>query len=158
DPGQANYVRAEVAVELTAGVDRLPNDNRRFLTVPVVASLPVVFVDQYGADENLAANRIGETYPLRRLLAPRGSAEERNRQLIQVRHTSIDQLDESLLHDARLVVVAGVADPGGAVPLLRQYVQQGGQLILAAGGEFDPVAWNDRAWLDGAGILPAPLK
>lgn len=158
DPGQTNYVRAEIAVEMTSGVDRLRNDNRRFLTVPVVAGLPVVFIDQYGAEENLATNRIGETYALRRLLAPRSSAEERHRQLIQIRHTTIDELDQSLLHDARLVVIAGVADPGPAVPLLRQYVQQGGQLIIAAGGQFDPAAWNDRAWLDGAGVLPTPLK
>jgi hypothetical protein len=36
-------------------------------------------------------------------------------------------------------------------------VVQGGQLVLAAGGNFDPVAWNDAAWQDGAGILPLPL-
>src|SRR5262249_39395288 len=51
----------------------------------------------------------------------------------------------------------GVADPGAAVPLLREFVQQGGQFLIAAGGDFDAVAWTRRAWLDGAGILPAPL-
>src|SRR6185369_6577640 len=58
---------------------------------------------------------------------------------------------------ARLVVIAGVADPGPAVPLLRDFVRQGGQLFIAAGGDFDPAAWTRSAWLDGAGILPAPL-
>mgnify|MGYP002064374497 CR=1 FL=1 len=37
----------------------------------------------------------------------------------------------SALEDARLVVMAGVADPAGAVSLLREYVEQGGQLVDA---------------------------
>jgi hypothetical protein len=41
--------------------------------------------------------------------------------------------------------------------LLREYVQQGGNLIIAAGADFDPSAWNDAAWLRGLGILPLPL-
>jgi len=36
-------------------------------------------------------------------------------------------------------------------------VAQGGRLLLAAGADFDPAAWTAAAWLDGAGILPAPL-
>jgi hypothetical protein len=158
EPGRPSYVHAEVVIDTAAATDRLPSDNRRYLAVPVVAGLPVVFVDQHGADEDLSKNRVGETYPLRRLLAPRGGEDALRRQLIDVRHTSVERLDREMLRDARLVVVAGVADPGSAVPLLRQYVQQGGPLVIAAGGRFDPVAWNETAWLDGAGILPAPLK
>jgi len=41
---------------------------------------------------------------------------------------------------------------------LRQYVEQGGSLVLGAGGGFDPAAWTAGAWNDGMGILPAPLK
>ena len=44
------------------------------------------------------------------------------------------------------------------VPLLREYVEQGGQLVIAAGGEFDPVAWQKRGLARGRGILPAPLE
>jgi hypothetical protein len=70
-----------------------------------------------------------------------------------------------MLEDARLVVIAGVADPGTCVPLLREYVQQGGQLLIAAGGRFDrransgfvPSLWTSNAWLEGAGVLPLPL-
>ena len=43
------------------------------------------------------------------------------------------------------------------VSLLREYVQQGGQLVVAAGAEFDPAYWNSAAWLEGQGILPLPL-
>jgi hypothetical protein len=30
--------------------------------------------------------------------------------------------------------------------------------MVAAGGNFDPAAWTNSAWRDGAGILPLPLK
>jgi hypothetical protein len=154
EPGRPTYVTAEVSMTH----DRLPADDQRFLVVPVVAALPVVFVDQYGPSEDPRHGRYGETYALRRLLAPITSRDEQSRQLIQVRHTTIDRVDRALLEDARLVVIAGVANPGPAVVPLRQYVLQGGQLVIAAGGDFDPSAWNDTAWLDGQGILPAPLR
>ena len=54
--------------------------------------------------------------------------------------------------------MAGVASPQGAATLLKEYVEQGGNLIVAAGGQFDPAAWNEAAWCDGLGILPAPLR
>jgi len=139
--------------------DRLKEDDTRWLAVPVVSSLPVVFVDQFGSqDENPRKNRYGETRLLRRLLAPMGSRVEAARQLVQVRHVRIEQLDRRLLEDVRLVVIAGVAQPGAAVPLLREFVEQGGQLVIAAGAQFDAAAWTRQAWLEGAGVLPAPLE
>jgi hypothetical protein len=63
-----------------------------------------------------------------------------------------------LLADARLVVIAGVPSPESAVPLLRDFVKQGGQLLICAGADFDPAAWSQSGWLDGRGILPAPLR
>lgn len=154
EPGKSLAV--PVSVSLTP--DALPADDQRHLVVHVVAALPVVFVDQYGADgEDPMRNRLGETRLLRRLLAPVTSAAESGRQLIRVRHVRLEQLTQELLEDARLVVVAGVTDPGGQTALLRDYVEQGGQLFLAAGGTFDPARWSEAAWQDGAGILPAPL-
>jgi hypothetical protein len=154
EPGRAAFVRA--AVGLTP--DRLPADDRRFRVVPVVAGLPVVFVDQYGASEDPRRNRYGETYYLRRLLAPHTAVDEAVGQWIRVRHVTAEAVDCALLADARLVVVAGVANPRPLVDPLRQYVEQGGPVLLAAGGQFDPIAWNELAWLEGQGILPAPLK
>jgi len=154
EPGRPAFVTAEVSIPH----DRLPADDQRFLIVPVVASLPVVFVDALGSDEDPRNNRYGETFYLRRLLAPITSRVAlRDRQLIEVRHVKPEGLTQEVLADARLVVVAGLPNPGGAVELLREYVEQGGNLILAAGGDFDPAAWNEAAWADGRGILPAPL-
>jgi len=157
-----------VAVPVRASItpDRLPADDERHLIVHVVAALPVVFMDQYGADEeDPIENRLGETRHLRNLLAPVTSRTESPRQLVKIRHIKLAQLDQEIVEDARLVVIAGIADPGPKVPLLREYLEQGGQLMIAAGGDHDPATgagfdtnrWTDAAWLDGAGILPAPL-
>jgi len=153
EPGKPTFVAAEVSLS----PDRLPTDDRRFLVVPVLAALPVVFVDQWGRDEVPRLNRYGETFYLRRLLAPVTSRVQRERRLIEVRHVKIDELKRELLEDARLVVIAGISGPGSSVPLLREYVEQGGNLVIAAGGEFDPRLWTEAAWQEGGGILPAPL-
>jgi hypothetical protein len=154
EPGRAVLVKAAVAI----APDRLPTDDHRYRIVPVVAGLPVVFVDQYGQGEDPRRNRYGETYHLRRLLAPHTGGDDAAGQLIRVRHVTADAVDRALLADARLVVVAGLSNPRPLVEPLRQYVLQGGPLLLVAGGQFDPVTWNELAWLEGLGILPAPLK
>lgn len=145
------------ALKATITSDNLPYDDSRYLIVPIVAALPVVFVDQYGDQEDAARNRLGETRHLRKLLAPKTARADAPKQLVQVRHLRPEQLSRELLADARVVVVAGLNSPGDNVDLLREYVQQGGQLLLAAGANFDPAAWTEEAWLEGAGILPLPL-
>jgi len=148
-------------VEVQISSDHLAADDRRCLAVPVAAGLPVVFVDSLGPAENPRLGRYGETYRLRRLLAPGSVGRTAPSELVEVRHVNLAQLESEgrrLLQDARAVVMAGLPSPGTAVPLLREYVQQGGTLLIAAGGQFDPQAWNQSAWLGGLGILPAPLK
>ena len=157
EPGKPVFVTLKATIDQ----DELPSDDQRFLAVPVVAALPVVFVDQFGAeDEDPARNRLGETVRLRKLLAPKAAREEAPRQVVKIKHVRADELTQDVLSDARLVVVAGLAniDDVNTVPLLRDYVKQGGQLLIAAGAEFNPDSWNAAAWKDGEGILPAPLK
>lgn len=153
EPGRPAFVPCEV----TLSADRLPLDDKRELVVPVVAALPVVFIDQLGSEEDVQKNRFGETYYLRRWLAPITSHSEKARQLIQVRQTTAEELRPEMLEDARLVVMAGVSNPAPVVEILNEYVRQGGQLFIAAGAEFDPATWDRVAWLDGQGILPTPL-
>lgn len=149
-----------VFAPLSASVDadRLPADDRRFLAAPIVANLPVVFIDQYGAEqESVVQGRLGETRHLRKLLAPKASRADASRTLLSVRHVTASEVTQDLLADARLVVVAGLTGPAELVGLLRDFVRQGGQLFIAAGADFDPAAWNSAAWLEGDGILPLPL-
>jgi hypothetical protein len=157
EPGQVVFAPVEVQIS----ADRLPMDDRRALAVPVAAGLPVVFVDSLGKAEEPRLGRYGETYRLRRLLAPGAMGRSTQPELVEVRHVNLSQLESEgrrLLQDARVVVMAGLPSPGATTPLLREYVQQGGTLLIAAGGQFDPQAWNQSAWQDGLGILPAPLK
>ncbi len=155
EPGQPKFV----PVKATITEDYLPADDARNLVAHVVASLPVVFVDQYGEEgESVDENKVGETMTLRKWLAPTTVRGDQSRQLVQIRHRRIQQLDRDLLADARLVVIAGVNDPGTSLPLLREYVEQGGQLVIAAGADFNPDFWNRADELDGARVLPAPLE
>ncbi|HMC11319.1 MAG TPA: hypothetical protein VKH44_08510, partial [Pirellulaceae bacterium] len=157
EPGKPVFVTLKATIDQ----DELPSDDQRFLAVPVVAALPVVFVDQFGAeDEDPARNRLGETVRLRKLLAPKAAREEAPRQVVKIKHVRADELTQDVLADARLVVVGGLPtiDDVNTVPLLRDYVKQGAQLLIAAGAEFNPDSWNAAAWKDGEGILPAPLK
>lgn len=152
EPGDVAFMPLEVSLT----PDRLEQDDQRAVMVPVVASLPVVFVDRYASgDEDPALGRLGETRPLRHLLAPSGG--DRQRPLVDVRHATISQVDRTLLATARLVVVAGIEDPGPAAGILRQYVEQGGPLVIAAGGDFDPMAWNLSAGPQAAGLIPGRL-
>jgi hypothetical protein len=155
EPGRPAFVAATVSLP----PDTLPEDDVRAVVVPVVAALPIVFADQFGAAaEDPRRGRYGETRHLRRLLAPVVSRGDGGRQLVQVRHVRIDAIDEELLDGVRMVVVAGVRAPGETVPVLREFVRRGGQLVIAAGAEFDADEWNRAAWLDGRGILPVPLE
>ena len=160
DPSKPGSIVATLVVQSELqSTDQLPADNRQQIVIPIVASLPVVFVDQFGDQENLEKNKIGETYALRHLMAPRSSSDKSQRRLIHIEHIRPEQLTQELLETARLVVVAGIERPDESmIPLLREYVQQGGPLVILAGGLFDPVSWQERAWLDGKGILPAPLN
>ncbi|GAA4437080.1 BatA domain-containing protein [Bremerella cremea] len=164
DPMEVDPTRASsipLSVHLTG--DALPADDSRWLVVPLVASTPVVFIDQWSdAEESPALGRIGETWILRQLLCPQTDSQRNEPHLIQPIHLSQrEATGEALraaLRDARLTVVAGVEAPSvELVTMLRSYVDQGGQLAIAAGGNFDPQAWNDVAWLQGEGILPKPL-
>ena len=151
---QMFYASAEVSIS----PDALPGDDRRALVFPVLARLPVLFVDQYGStNEDRRSSIYGETYFLRRLLA---IATNQTLRMARFDHRRIDDLDVPTLQDARLVVIAGATTPGSeaTVRRLRQYVEQGGNLIIAAGAEFNPDTWNRLGYADGKGILPARLS
>jgi len=140
-----------IPAKLALTPDDLKMDDSRVLIAPVVAQVPVIFVDQYGPGEQPAENMYGETARVRKLLSARAYGKP---VLL-----TIDKLGRDDLKEARLVVIGGVVAPSPeAVSMLREYVEQGGNVFIGAGETFDPVQWTDRAWLDGAGILPAPLK
>ncbi len=62
--------------------------------------VPVVFIDQYGARGETPDKR-GETWPLRKLLAPRTSRSDDAPQLIKVKHVTLTRSTKSCcaMHD-----------------------------------------------------------
>ncbi len=160
DPTRTSSI--PLTVSLTG--DALPADDARSLVVPLVASTPVVFIDQWSdTEESPALGRLGDSWILRQLLCPQTNSDREEQHLIRPIHLSQREAEgETLriaLREARLAIVAGVESPSPEmVSILRSYVEQGGQLAIAAGGNFDPQAWNDVAWQNGKGILPKPLQ
>ncbi len=147
-------------VEASITDDRLPDDNVRQTVVPLMAGLSILYVSEHGptgSDGNRAESAAGRGLWIQRLLAPIVERGDVRPKLVKITHIPVVALSAEQLQDARMVVMAGVRAPGDRVPLLREYVEQGGRLLITAGEEFDPSAWHDAAWLDGAGILPAPL-
>jgi hypothetical protein len=146
-----------VPIKAVITPDRLKIDDTRHALVPVLPRLPIVYVDQFGAiEEDIRRGRLGETRALRRLL--QSDREDDLREVARgQQHLKFDDLNAEVIEDARLVVVAGVQSPGDRVSVLRRFVEDGGQLLIAAGGDFSPQKWQELAWVDGNGILPAPL-
>ncbi|MDA1056144.1 MAG: BatA domain-containing protein, partial [Planctomycetota bacterium] len=140
-----------VPIKAAITPDRLTIDDVRHAVIAVLPRLPIVFVDQFGAsEEDVRRGRLGETRALRRLL--QSDREDDLREVTQgQRHLKFDDLDADAIVDARLVVVAGVESPEGKVSTLRKFVENGGQLLLAAGGDFSARKWQAGAWLDGNG-------
>ncbi|WP_010587769.1 BatA domain-containing protein [Schlesneria paludicola] len=159
DPLQPRWAIASLIIHADRqSVDQLPTDNRQQIAVPVTTSIPVIFIDQYGDREQVEQNQIGETHALRHLMSPRLRNSNSERPLIRISHLRADQVSQETLRTARLVVIGGIERPDEAfVSLLHEFVQQGGPLVILAGGQFNPAAWTDQAWRNGNGILPAPL-
>jgi hypothetical protein len=95
---------------------------------------------------------------LRHLLAPEIEDDLDHQALIDIVHRTIDTLTQEDLQDARLVVISGsIAPHHVTVEMLREYAEQGGQLLITAGGLFDTTSWTDAAWIQGDGILPLAI-
>ena len=145
--------------ELTLDTDRLPMDDRRVCVVPVIARVPVVFIDQYGRDEDLDRGRLGESFMLRHLLAPTLGEDIEHKSLIDVIHRTIEDFTIEDLQDARCVIISGSVAPNIAdVVTLREYAEQGGQILITAGGLFESTSWNAAAWDEGNGFLPVGIS
>ena len=140
-------------IQVSLPPDPLEDDNSATVLLPVFKTSPILFVDQYGRNEDPAAGRYGETFFLRKLLAT--SFEEAAFGLVG-QAVTLDELSPSRLANTRVLVVAGVRDPSPRLDLLADFVRQGGNLVVAAGGEFDPVAWS-RACGAPYEILPGRL-
>lgn len=165
DPMEVDPARtSSIPISLSLAGDALTADDSRSIVVPLVASTPVVFIDQWSeAEESPSLGRVGDTWIVRQLLCPQTQSSRSQDHLIRPIHLSQREAEgealRAALREARLAIVAGLEAPSPAlVDMLRDYAWQGGQLAIAASEQFDPRAWNEVAWRDGRGILPKPLR
>ncbi|MGQ9771350.1 MAG: BatA domain-containing protein [Thermogutta sp.] len=141
-------------VEASILSDGLTEDDRFALVVPVFRTFPLVFVDQFGQKEDPRQNLLGETYFIRKFLA---ATFEEAAESASIRAYTLDQINRDLLSNCRALVLAGIRDPREKLSLLAEYVRLGGNLVIFADGEFDPVAWNQTAD-DPYCLLPGRLE
>lgn len=141
-------------VEASILSDALTEDDRLALVIPVFRAFPVVFVDRFGLKEDPRQNLLGETYFLRKFVA---ATFEDAAESASIRAYTLDQINRDLLSNCRALVLAGIRDPQEKLSLLAEYVRLGGNLVVFADGEFDPVAWN-HASDDPYNLLPGHLE
>lgn len=140
--------------EISILPDELSQDDRFALVVPVFKSIPIVFVDQYGPREDPRQNSYGETFFIRKFLV---ATFENTAASLSLRAYALEEINRDLLARSRVVVLAGIRDPRDKLPLLSEYVRLGGSLVVLAGGDFDPVAWN-RASQTPYDLLPGEFE
>lgn len=135
-----------VPVSLRIEPDRLVEDDVRYLMVPVVSRLAALFIDELGPREDRTVRDLGETWPLRQLLAPEAVGPRARQHPLDVRQATLPELDSHMLEDVRLVVVGGVTPTPAQRQRLLSWVRDGGELIVTAGGQANLASWfPDRA-------------
>lgn len=115
----------EHLVEFSTTDDALPADDRAYLVFRTVNRLPVLLVSDDNPTEAGSA-----TYFLVRALAPHNDLKDR----FEVRHVSTAQLSPVELAQAMAVFVGYVGELSpGAAGHLKQYIEQGGGVLVLCG-------------------------
>ena len=111
--------------------DDLPQDNRRYFVFRIPEQINVLLVGSRPAD----------TRALRLALRP----DEKSAGYIRVRQTNVAGLNRAALAKADVVFLAGVANLDDNLGLsLREFVRQGGGLVIFLGSDVDVRNYNDK--------------
>lgn len=139
--------------------DRLRADDTQLASVEVWDNVPVLILDGAPSANSLAGNidLDGETDFLRLALQPFAAVEVKNAtDLINARVIRATDFNEAAIADARVVIMANVKQLTDAQTVtLKQYVRQGGGLMIFLGDQVD-VNWYN-AQLGNEGYLPANI-
>jgi hypothetical protein len=133
--------------------DRLPNDDRRSITLSAVPKVRVLIVDGDLSGRGVDA----DSFFLQRVLVPMTSSADAQRHFVQTRVISPTRFDLTGLDDTDVVVMTDVPDLSDAgATQLRQFVDRGGGLVVFTGERTRVPFYNDTlaTKLD---LLPATL-
>lgn len=140
-------------IEVLADVkDPLKTDNQLAAAVTVWDQIKVLLVDGDPSSQALK----GETDFLTVALTPFSFSQVKLTDLVQTQTVTADKLQPELLKDTRVVVLANVPKLNDAqVGAIREYVEGGGALLVAAGNRIDSKWYNETLFRNGTDLLPA---
>jgi hypothetical protein len=152
----------DVGVEFRLDEDDLPDDDARFLRLPVKSGLPVLVVD---GDPSGAELMNGGAWNLLLVLDPHYSdpeAEEGYRRWFDPTVVPWYQLSQSKpdfsKYEAVVFVNVREIEVEHVLPELQNYVDGGGGVLFFLGSQLRPESWNERLWkADGSGLMPMRL-
>lgn len=140
-------------VELRLAADRLPIDNRRWLSIPVRDETDVLLVNGRAAGKPSEA----ATWYLEKALAPsterqkwQGAMQPKTIGEGELAATDLTKYDAAFLCDMRLIT-------DREANVLRTFVAAGGGLLLCPGGQSQLDNYNQLLGPDGVDLLPGKL-
>ncbi len=138
-------------LEVAVDADRLTADNTCRKSLPVLDRLPVLLVDGAPSEQPLA----GETAFLEIALKPYGAAGSELKDMIDPEVVAYDRFDTKALDQPRVLVLANVpALDDGQLRAVRDFVHNGGGLMIFPGDKTNHRWYNDKLLADGRGLLP----
>jgi von Willebrand factor type A domain/Aerotolerance regulator N-terminal len=133
-------------VSVTIDSDSLPNDDRRFLAVPVVPSLRLLAVDgdekadPLESETGLLSRAL--SIPVSESMVARGMESP---SIIRTEVISEDSLNDAQLEDLDMVILANVGVVSDEkVQQFRKFVNDGGALLIFAGDNVDAELYNQK--------------
>ncbi len=142
--------RGEVRLVAGKGEDGSPLDDRRFFSMEVDQGIPVAIVKSQAHE----IAYLDDTFYLQQALSPGGSA---NWALKTTTLTAADLATENLGQYLALFLVNLPAPSASVAERLRDYVQNGGNLVWICGDNVKPAEYNAVNEQAQGRLLPAPL-
>lgn len=141
-------------VEINAGVDSINADNRLLKVISVREQLPVLIAEGTTASRPLE----GDGAFLELALQPFSQSRSQLKDLVVTNVLLHYQLDQWRLRNSKVCIMANVPKiDTGRLEQLKNFVQQGGGLIVFPGNFIDP-QWYNREFFDsGNGLLPRQI-
>jgi hypothetical protein len=141
-------------IEVAADADPLKADNHMLASISVRDRLPVLLVNGDPSSEPLK----GETDFAEIALQPFASGRVEMADLIKTRVAGVDALDEKVLNESSVIVLANVRRlQDGQVRALENFVRTGGGLLIFPGSKADTGWYQSALTRDGKSLLPMAL-
>ena len=142
-------------ITVSTSGDALEADNEYHASVPVWDEVKTLLVEGSPSNEPLG----GAAEFLDLALQPFGAVKSSLNDLISTEVIQTGELNRDRLGEKQVVILANVPELNwNQVSDLREFVRQGGGLIIFAGDKVKPDAYTNTLFENGRGILPLPYS